>query len=262
MESSLCCSFITAWIKGFYDQFVFVFCINIIFTDSEWGIRIHVLCKPTVLTPIAAQTFQSHPLSRLCTRPVSKAQLQWAIPMHLDHIFAPEYATLSLWVIDKCVQCASQSMATEALTRKMLHCPFSMLPTTNETAQAIVHKNIIHLGRPFSGWLPHSAHSCLSNVLRYTFTVVHQKIQSQSWDWTLELGFQNMLCHLVHKVILNIFKEINRWGLECLENGFQEESHFEISYFTLVRSTNLKPSSSCLTINSKFVLVPLNHLKR
>lgn len=165
-------------------------------------------------------------------------------------------------VIDKCVQCASQSMATEALTRKMLHCPFSMLPITNETAQAVVHKNIIHLGRPFSGWLPHSAHSCLSNVLRCTFTVVHQKIQSQSWDWTLELGFQNMLCHLVHKVILNIFKEINRWGLECLENGFLEWSHFEISYFTLVRSTNLKPSSSCLTINSKFVLVPLNHLKR
>lgn len=125
-------------------------------------------------------------------------------------------------VIDKCVQYASHSMATEALTRKMLHCLFSMLPTTNETAQAIAHKNIIHLGCPSPGWLPHSAHSCLSNDLRGSFTVVHQKMQSQSWNCILELGFQNMPCHFAHKMIRKILKQSNCWGLDCLGNRFIE----------------------------------------
>lgn len=62
-------------------------------------------------------------------------------------------------VIDKCVQCAAHSMAAEALTRKMLHCLFSMSPTNKETAQAVAHKNIIHLGRPSPGWLPPILHT-------------------------------------------------------------------------------------------------------
>ena len=124
--------------------------------------------------------------------------------------------------IDKCVQCASHSMAIEALRRKMLHCLFNMSPNTKETAQAVEHKNIIHLGHPSPRWLPHASHSGFSNDLRDSCTVGHQKMQSQGWDWTLELGFQNLLCHFVHKVILKIWKPSHGWGLECLGNGFIE----------------------------------------